>query len=172
MKKIIMLLTILAILWTCLQSNSYSFLTLSKDSKTKGFVIVNSTKYQMKVVSYPRATLKPNGGLSVKSTNDAYLFSWQFTSETEPYFPDVTSSWMPTTKANKIVVKDLNTGLDGYPWTLTKTGANDKLVLTFSSNLCTNGVLGFTGSVDEFRRFMMPCMYYFPVSNFAGKQPG
>lgn len=169
MRKLILAATITIILLVTASSNSYSFITLMKDPKTTGFVIVNSTKNLMKIFSYPQTTIKPNGGFSVNSKNDAYYFAWKFVSDTEPYFPDVTYKWMPTTRANKIIVTGQNTGLNGYPWTLTKTQSDAKLVLSFSSNVCTNGVLGLSGSTDEIARFSVPSTFSLQLKNFVGK---
>ncbi len=169
MKKLLLVFTVLIILLFTASSSSYSFITLSKDPKTTGFVIVNSTKFLMKIVSYPQTTIKPDGGLAVKSENDAYRFGWKFLSDSEPYFDDVTYKWMPTTRANKVVVSGQNTGLNGYPWTLTKVQNGDKLALTFKSNVCTHGVIGLSDSTDEIARFSVKSMFFFPVKTFVGK---
>lgn len=172
MKKFVLYTAVILFFSVFVNADSYTFLSCTKDSKSQSFILANLSKFTMKLLYHPYGQIKPGGSVKLKMDSDAKFFSWTFVSDTEPYFTSLTYRWMATKNANKVTVKDNNSGLNGYPWVLTKLGQNAKLAITFESTACKFGAIGFEDSKKQIARFKVPGSVSVPIKDVTGKDLG
>lgn len=110
----------------------------SYDSKTNGYIIENKSKYTMKLeyLDYMNKKDIAPGSKQIINSNTNHLFvGWKLQKPFEPFFENHGYSCLLSKTNNKLTVYDHNTGLNGYPWTLTKIADSTDCIIKLNSNV-------------------------------------
>ncbi|MBP7732739.1 MAG: hypothetical protein KA140_03125 [Caldisericia bacterium] len=110
----------------------------SNDSKTKGYIIENKSKYTMKLeyLDYRnKRDVAPGSKYVINSNENPLRVSWKLQIPGEPFFENHTYGYLLSKTNNKLTVSDHNSGLNGYPWTITKKANASDCTINVKANV-------------------------------------